>query len=191
MSAADVFVVSGLQAAGKTTVAGLLARRFPRGVHVAGDSFRDMVVAGRIDMAPGNPDGAAEQLLARYKAAVAVARVYRDAGFTVVIEDVILGAMALKFLELMPWSEVHFVMLSPSRDAVARREQRRSKTAYGRTWSIPALAAVLERDTPVFGYWLDSSELTAEQTTDRIIAEPQASRIDVQAVLRSAARAIP
>jgi chloramphenicol 3-O-phosphotransferase len=191
VTAADVFVVSGVQAAGKTTVAGLLARRFGRGVHVPGDSIRDMVVAGRIDMAPGNPDGAAEQLLARYEAAVAVARVYHDAGFTVVIEDVILGAMALRFLELMPWSDIHFVMLTPSQAAVARREHRRAKTAYGGTWSIPALAAVLERDTPVFGYWLDSSELTAEQTTDRIIADPQASRIDVQAVLRSAAPAIP
>ena len=95
-----IFVLSGLQAAGKTTVAGLVARRFPRGVHVAGDGIRAMVVSGRVDMTPDNPAGAAEQLRCRYAASIAVARVYHDAGFAVVLEDVILGTMALSFLEL-------------------------------------------------------------------------------------------
>ena len=178
-----IFVISGLQAAGKTTVAGLLARRFPRGVHVAGDDIRAMVVSGRVDMTPGNPDSAAEQLLARYEAAIAVARVYHDAGFGVVIEDVILGEMALRFLKLLPWQEVHFVMLNPSLDSVARRERQRPKTAYGTAWSIPALAEVLQRRTPVFGLWLDSTNLTAEQTADRILADVTVSRIDVAGVL--------
>ena len=114
MSGGAVFVISGLQAAGKTTVAGLLARRAERGVHVAGDSIRTMVVAGRVDMTPDSPAGAAEQLLARYEASIAVARVYHNAGFSVVIEDVILGEMALRFLELVPWPEINFVMLAPS-----------------------------------------------------------------------------
>jgi hypothetical protein len=178
-----VFVISGLQAAGKTTAAGLLARKFERGVHVAGDSIRAMVVAGRVDMAPDNPEGAAEQLLARYEACIAVARVYHDAGFSIVIEDVILGALAQRFLELVPWPEIHFVMLTPSPDAVAKRELGRSKTAYGQAWSVRSLGAVLARETPVFGWWLDSSELTAEQTAERILADTEASRIRVHDVL--------
>jgi hypothetical protein len=182
----EIFVLSGLQAAGKTTVAGLLARRFPRGVHVAGDGIRAMVVSGRVDMTPDNPAGAAEQLLCRYEASIGVASVYHDAGFVVVLEDVILGGMVLRFLELVPWPEIHFVMLTPSMDAVAKRELGRSKTAYGQAWSVHSLGAVLERDTPVFGWWLDSSQLSAEQTADRIVTDTEASRIRVRDVLSRA-----
>jgi chloramphenicol 3-O-phosphotransferase len=178
-----IFVLSGLQAAGKSTVAGLLARRFPRGVHVAGDGIRAMVVSGRTDMTPDNPAGAAEQLLCRYQASIAVARVYRDAGFAVVIEDVILGELALSFLELLPWPEIHFVMLTPSLETIEKRELGRSKTAYGQAWSVRTLGAVLERDTAVFGWWLDSSELTPEQTAERIFTDTEASRIRVRDVL--------
>lgn len=183
MTAGTVFVVSGLQAAGKTTVAGLLAGSFERGVHVAGDSIRAMVVTGLVDMTPANPEGAVEQLLARYEASIAVARIYHDAGFSVVLEDVILGSMAVRFLELVPWPEIHFVMLTPSLEAVARREQGRAKKAYSQGWSVRALGAVLERDTPAFGWWLDSTDLTAEQTAERILTGAGASRIRVRDVL--------
>lgn len=182
MTSGPVFVISGLQAAGKTTVAGLLARRFERGVHVAGDSIRDMVVAGRVDMTPDNPGDAAAQLLARYEASIAVAGIYRNAGFSVVIEDVILGAMALRFLELVPWPEIHFVMLAPSLEAVAERALGRSKRGYGQAWSVRTLGTALERDTPVFGWWLDSSTLTPEQTAERIFTDTEASRIRVRDV---------
>jgi len=181
-----IFVLSGLQAAGKTTVAGLLARRFPRGVHVAGDGIRAMVVSGLLDMTPDNPARAAEQLLCRYEASIAVARVYHDAGFAVVLEDVIVGGMALRFLELLPWPEIHFVMLTPSLETVAKRELGRSKTAYGQAWSVQSLGAVLERETQVFGWWLDSSELTPEQTAERIFTDAEASRIRVCDVLSRA-----
>ena len=41
-----IFVISGTQGAGKTTVAGLLARRFERGVHVSADTLQKMIVSG-------------------------------------------------------------------------------------------------------------------------------------------------
>ena len=39
-------------AAGKSTVARLLASRFERGVHLEGDFFRRSVVSGRAEMTP-------------------------------------------------------------------------------------------------------------------------------------------
>ena len=41
-----LFVVSGMQGAGKTTVAALLARRFARGVRVSADDLQRMIVSG-------------------------------------------------------------------------------------------------------------------------------------------------
>ena len=134
-------------------------------------------------MTPDRPAGAAEQLLYRYQASICVAAVYHDAGFAVVLEDVILGELAVRFLELVPWPEIHFVMLTPSLEEVAKREQGRPKAAYGPAWSVQTLATVLERDTPAFGWWLDSSELTPEQTADHIFTDTRASRIRVRDVL--------
>jgi hypothetical protein len=42
-----VMLITGIQAAGKSTVAQLLAERLPRPVHVRGDAFRRMAVDGR------------------------------------------------------------------------------------------------------------------------------------------------
>ena len=47
-----LFVISGVSAAGKSTVARLLAGRFERGVCVPGDAIREMMVSGRADMRP-------------------------------------------------------------------------------------------------------------------------------------------
>jgi adenylylsulfate kinase-like enzyme len=50
-----VFLVTGIQAAGKSTVAQALAERLERSVHVRGDLFRRMVVNGGVEMGPADP----------------------------------------------------------------------------------------------------------------------------------------
>ena len=40
-------MITGAMAAGKSTVADLLAIRLPKSVHIHGDVFRRMVVSGR------------------------------------------------------------------------------------------------------------------------------------------------
>jgi len=41
-----IILVTGIQAAGKSTVSRLLAERFARGVHVEGDVLQHMIVSG-------------------------------------------------------------------------------------------------------------------------------------------------
>jgi hypothetical protein len=53
---------------------------------------------------------------------------------------------------------------------VAARESSRSKTGYPSDEAIRAFDRVLREQTPRIGYWLDSSELTVEQTVDAILS---------------------
>ncbi|WP_181791697.1 AAA family ATPase, partial [Streptomyces phytophilus] len=60
-----VLLLTGVQAAGKSTVAQLIAERLPRSAHVRGDVFRRMVVGGRAEMAPQGSPEALRQLRLR------------------------------------------------------------------------------------------------------------------------------
>jgi adenylate kinase family enzyme len=68
-----VYLITGPMAAGKTTVARLLAEQFERGVHLEGDVFRRSIVSGREEMTPEQAPAALEQLRLRYRLAAAAA----------------------------------------------------------------------------------------------------------------------
>ena len=77
-----VVLITGISASGKSTVAERLAARFVRGVHVRGDAFRRMVVAGRAEMAPEPSPDALAQLHLRYRLGAATADRPGENGFT-------------------------------------------------------------------------------------------------------------
>jgi len=82
------FVITGVMAAGKSTVAEVLAKSFARGVHVRGDVFRKMIVSGRDPIAPTLGDEALRQLDLRQHLAVSVANDYWRDDFNVVLQDI-------------------------------------------------------------------------------------------------------
>jgi predicted kinase len=173
-----LFVISGVSASGKSTVARLLAERFERGVCVPGDAIREMVVSGRVEVRPDAGEEPLRQLVLRYAGALSVAGVYLNGGFDVVVEDVIVGPILREFLSLVPVPEFHLVFLDPDTATLERREQERSKIAYGPDrWSVGGLQAVLREETDRIGLWLDTSGLNAEQTVDAILSDLDASRV--------------
>ncbi|MHB1505507.1 MAG: hypothetical protein ACYCO4_04905 [Sulfobacillus sp.] len=91
---------------------------------------------------------------------------YAEAGFTVVVQDVIVGNFLTDFVRALHHRPVFVVVLAPSADAVQRREAQRPKKGYVDGWTVPELDRVLWTQTPPIGLWLDSSEQTAEQTAD-------------------------
>ncbi len=171
-----IFLVTGIQAAGKSTVAQALAERLPKSVHVRGDAFRRMVVNGRVEMGPADPPAeAVRQLRLRYTLAARVADGYADAGFTVVLQDIVLGEHLTEMVGALRTRPCYVVVLAPSVEVVAQREAARGKVAYqpGDT-GIAGLDAYLREKTPHLGLWLDTSELTVEETVDAILARAEA-----------------
>lgn len=166
-----VVVITGISAAGKSTVAELLARRFNRGVHVRGDVFRRMVVSGREEMTAVPSVEALHQLRLRYRLAARTADAYHEEGFSVVVQDVVLGADLTRFIGTVRARPLVVVVLVPSAEEVARRETERAKTAYREGGiSVADLDRALRAETPRIGLWLDTSELTAAATVDAIVA---------------------
>jgi predicted kinase len=173
-----LFVISGVSAAGKSTVARLLAERFERGVCVPGDAIRAMIVSGRVEVRPDSGEEALRQLTLRYAGALSVADVFLNGGFDVVVEDVIIGPILRQFLALVPVPEFHLVFLDPDAAAIERRERERDRVAYGPDrWSVGGLQAVLREETDRIGLWLDTTGQSAEQTVEAILSDLDASRV--------------
>jgi chloramphenicol 3-O-phosphotransferase len=170
------FVVTGVMAAGKSTVADLLARRFARGVHLRGDVFRKMIVTGRDPISPRLGAEAIRQLDLRQRLAANAANEYWRDGFTVVLQDIYIGQSLSQGVDRLDISPLHVIVLAPSDDVIASREQHRGKTGYG-DWTIEQHYSDFERETPHIGLWIDTSDLSPEETVDQILLRLSDSRV--------------
>jgi chloramphenicol 3-O-phosphotransferase len=173
----SVHLITGIQAAGKSTVAQALAERLPgRTVHVHGDQFRRWIVGGRAEMTPDAGPEAVRQLRLRHLLTARTCDTYADAGFTVVAQDIVLGAELPGMVAAIRTRPLHVVVLAPRPEAVAAREAGRGKHAYDR-WTVDALDHALREETPRLGLWLDSSELSVAETVEEILRRTDESRI--------------
>jgi predicted kinase len=170
----ELWIVTGISAAGKSTIAQALAERLDPSAHVRGDVFRRFLVNGALEIGPGAAPEALDQLRLRYRLAVHTAEALVGEGFSVVLQDVIVGPILGEVLDLVTVRPIHLVVLAPSVDAVAEREAARAKTAYGR-FTIEAFDRLLREETPRRGLWLDTSELSVEQTVDEVLRRAEES----------------
>lgn len=172
-----VIVVTGVMAAGKSTIAQKVAEQFPRSAHVRGDSFRRMVVGGRAEMTDPPTAEATAQLRLRYTLSARTADAYAAAGFVAVVQDIILGEDLQPYVRSITTTPCYLVVLAPRTDVVAERDRRRVKTGYDEHWSAESLSAYLWNDTPRIGLWLDTSNQTPEQTVAELLARLPDARV--------------
>ena len=173
MDDGGIWLVTGIQAAGKSTVADLLARRFERGVHLRGGQFYRWVVNGWTHADDPNQEEARRLLDLRYRLSAFAADEYAAAGFTVVVQDNIFGKDVTAWLDSIRARPRRLVVLRPNPDVVRQRERARTATT-GKVAYKPGGLTIQDledavRATPPFGLWLDSSVLTADATADAIL----------------------
>jgi len=176
-----VWLITGVQASGKSTIAELLARRYARGVHVRGGQFYRWAVRGWVHAHVGD-DEARRHLALRYRLAARVADEYAAEGFTVVVQDNVYGDDVTGLLGAVVARPRRLVVLAPSRDAVAARDEARRRTtgkvAYRPgQYTIDGLMAALA-ETPRVGLRLDTSRETPEQTVAEIVARELEAVVD-------------
>ncbi|WP_427893769.1 phosphotransferase-like protein [Kribbella sp. GL6] len=177
---AKVVLVTGMQAAGKSTIAPLLAARIgPPAATLDGDVFYHGVVAGAEVMTPDPSAEAIRQLELRYDASSLVAQHYADAGFDFVCSDIVLGEHVERWFSRLHNVEKYLIVLVPSVESIVEREVARGGGNAYRDWEQPggspadavrALQAGLE-EIPRRGLWLDTTGQTPEETVEAIDLE--------------------
>jgi hypothetical protein len=169
----SVWLVTGAQASGKSTVAELLAQRHHPAVHVRGGQFARWAVRGWVHV--GDPDEAeARRLLdLRYRLSSTVADEYAAAGFTTVVQDNIYGADVERWLGRIRSGPRHLVVLRPSVEAVVARDLGRQRTlgkvAYRGGYTPAANDEHVASTRRDLGLWLDTSALSPDETVDEIL----------------------
>ncbi|MBT2533583.1 phosphotransferase [Arthrobacter sp. ISL-48] len=165
-------------ASGKSTVADALARRLNRAAHVRGDMFRRMIVSGQAAMSSPLSSEALAQLHLRQRLAAGTAVEYARAGITAVVQDLYLGGDLPRMISMVQHRPLYLFVLAPQVGVVEVRELAREKSGYGAEWSVAAFDRHLREETPRLGLWLDTSDLTVEQTIDGMLENLSEAWID-------------
>jgi hypothetical protein len=177
-----VWLVIGVQAAGKSTVADLLARQFDRGVHVRGGQFYRWAVRGWIHPWDTDQDQARRLLDLRYRISVLAAAEYCEAGFITVVQDNIFGDDVMTWLQAVPARPRHLVVLRPSVAVVLERDHARQreagKVAYLSGKSDAHQLDTLLASTPRIGLWLDTSSQNPIETVRTILERQTEAAVD-------------
>jgi chloramphenicol 3-O-phosphotransferase len=172
-----IFLLAGAPAVGKSTTARALAAHFPKSLHIPVDDLREMVVNGIQRPGADWNKALVEQLNLARSIAVQMALTYRQAGFTVAIDDFWDPDSRLAEYDAL-FQELHSyrIMLFPSRQAAEARNLNRSGSVEAGQYIAEGIRLVyenLQSQLPSLSSqgWqiVDTSGLSVEESVAQIL----------------------
>jgi predicted kinase len=162
-----VLVVSGIPGAGKSTIAKRIAARLPRSVHIEAEVLQRFVVGGCVWPDDQPQEEAMRQLRLRGRNVALLADSFFEAGFTPVVDDIVIGTRLAELRSDLKSRPLLFVLLTPRLEVVRERNRQRPNKDVFEAWRH--LDAVARKETPRVGLWLDSSDQSAEASVEEIL----------------------
>jgi predicted kinase len=164
-------IVTGMPGAGKTTMTDLVGRRLPRAAQVGGDAVNEMIRTGFVWFMGQPASEALRQDELCNRNMCALANNFIDFGFTVLMDTVLADRAELDFfIALMSPRPVRLVVLAPGIDVCKQRNAGRDPEDQFEFDGYERLQADMQREFGDIGWWLDTAEMTADETAD-VIAE--------------------
>jgi len=175
--AREAWLITGIPGAGKSTVARALGSRFPRAAHIEGDRLGEWIVSGRV--APGQrPEQESErQIRLSISNQCLLARAHARAGFVPVLDyPVVSHKQRLdRYRRGLRGLDFHLVVLDPGREVALARDQARPEKTVAQPWVH--MQDELHRELAGLGLWIDSADLSVEETVERILRGRSAALI--------------
>lgn len=163
-----VILIIGVPGAGKSTVARALAERLPRAACVEGDLVQHhFTVSGLV--APGQTpaDESRRQLQLRWRNCADLARDFWRDGFTVIVEHAASRREWVdQFRSDVAPAPVSLVVFAPSLAVALERDRHREEKQVAHLFAH--MDAELRAELSGLGWWLDTSELTVDETVHRL-----------------------
>ena len=143
-----IFVISGPPAAGKSTIATELAKRFDKSIAIRVDDIRESVIGGLALPFPLWTEETARQYEIAETATAAAARVYVEAGFVVILDHCRNPENIEKWID-RDLSDVplYKVAVIPSLETTLARNKARTTKAFPPENLEPIIRQVFERYT--------------------------------------------
>ncbi|MEX2224966.1 MAG: AAA family ATPase [Dehalococcoidia bacterium] len=165
---AQIVIVSGPPASGKSTVCEALCERYDRTVHLETDDAYGWIRMGFVR--PWHTDSSRQNMMVS-RAAARAATAFAQEGYAVFIDGVIGPAHLPVYLEELEKAgvPVHFALLLPALDVAVRRAAQREKRITGAEEMFRRVYPMFS-DAPNFaGCTIDTSDMTPMQTADRVM----------------------
>ena len=153
---------------------------------IEGDVLQSWIVSGNVWPGGAPVEESSRQIELNIQNQCLLARSYAEAGFTTVVDYVIVTRRALEtYRTALAGLAVHLVVLHPGVELVIRRDagrekSRRHRLIHGRAIGeqFAHLEAPLVAELSDVGLWLDTTELTPAATVEHIMAGRDRARLD-------------
>ena len=170
---APIYVISGVPGSGKTTVARELCARHPASLLISGDELREMVASGRATPIDGWSSETQQQFDLSWRTAAGMAARYADAGFIVVIDDVLREEdLRRQFYPELGERSVRRVLLKPPLATAIARNRERTTKDFDPERLVPIIERLHDSLAAEIAGWvvIDTSALSIAETVDRTLA---------------------